>query len=275
MRGAFAIARHDLTERWLLWPLAFAVGLLPLLLRLLIAEDAGEILAVLAISGLVCASWVAALVIGMGLVGRPLHDGRLSFYFTRPISTYAIAGGKLLGGLVLILGTEVLLCAPLAARLQSVTWTSVALVFMPAAGCLGIGLIAGVLARSRSRWFLFDLGGLALFIVEILRVATRISILRERFWVYVKGPTGWDWQRPFSPWTTELVQKEADFYTRIDHVWLGLALAGLLALFIAAAASLASGRTDRERAHGSLSVALWSTLLVAGGGAVAVSQWGM
>lgn len=223
MTGALAIARHEVAERWRLWPLALCLGWLPLVPARLVGDDGAVTSA--SLYGLMCASWIAAIAIGMTLIGRPLHDGRLAFYFARPIRGAAIAGGKLLGGLVVVAGIELVLCAPVAAHFGSLSCLAVAMV--PAALCFGIGLAAGVLARSRSRWFAADLAGVAVFALELR-------------------------------WITAL-----DAYQHDDRIWYALIAAGIAALFAAALAAVAAGRTDRERAHAALSLTLWPILIAA------------
>ncbi|HEX3763572.1 MAG TPA: hypothetical protein VHW23_32975 [Kofleriaceae bacterium] len=223
MTGAFVIARHEVAERWRLWPLALGLGWLPLLPARLVGDDG--VVTSASLYGLMCASWIAAIAIGMSLIGRPLHDGQLAFYFARPIRGAAIAGGKLLGGVIVVAGIELVLCAPVAAHFGSLS--CVALAMVPAALCFGMGLAAGVLVRSRSRWFLADAVGLGGFALELR-------------------------------WITAL-----DVYERDDRVWYALIAAGIAALFAAALTSVAVGRTDRERAHAALSLTLWPILIAA------------
>lgn len=155
MTGTIAIVRHEIAARWIAWPIALVLGGLPLLaLAMLGGADApadsclGSIVSVAA-TGLGFASWVAAMGIGVALISRPRHERWLSLYFARPIATGAIAAGKLLGGLVLVTGIEGLLWGPMAAYLGSPRCIPVMLA--PALACLGVGLVIGVVARSRSR----------------------------------------------------------------------------------------------------------------------------
>jgi hypothetical protein len=257
MTRTIAIARHEIAERWLAWPIALVLGGVPLLaLAMLGGADASDdswlgSIASVGATGLVCASWVAAMGIGVALVGPPLHERRISFYFARPIATGAIAAGKLLGGLVLVSGIEGLLWGPMAAYLGSPR--CIPFMLAPALACLGVGLVIGVVARSRSRWLAVDAAGLAVFAGELVWLAHRVGLMH--------GPTARD------AWTSPPVDGHPELSVHIDRIWLGLGTISVIALFIAAAAAVMVGRTDRERAHAALSRVLWPILIAAGAAA--------
>ena len=259
MTGTIAIVRHEIAERWVAWPIALVLGGLPLLALAMLggadapAESCLGTIASVGATGLVSASWVAAMGIGVALIGRPLHERRISFYFARPIATGAVAAGKLLGGLVLVTGIEGLLWGPMAAYLGSPRCISFMLA--PALACLGVGLVIGVAARSRSRWLAIDAAGLAAFAGELVLLAHRVGLIH--------GPTARD------AWTSRPVDGHPELSVHIDRIWLGLGTISVIALFSAAAVAVVIGRTDRERAHAALSQVLWPMLIAAGAAALA------
>jgi hypothetical protein len=304
VRGAIAIARHEITQRSFLPVAALALGFLPLLVGLLTdggsdgasglyyASGGPRYVAFMAIIFLSC---IAAFVIGMSLVGRPLHAGQMSFYFTRPIAGRAVVGGKLLGGLLVIAAAQLLIYVPTAAhdmlgarhpynQHQAAVDFPPVPVIVVGAGLLGIGLVAGVLARSRSRWLLVDLAGIGFVALEIARIAKQI-IAGQALFGAGEGIFRTVASPPAPPHTVEAVawvvpwpglpDFEEQFHERVRHLGIGLTVAAIVALFAATMAAVVVGRTDRERAHAAMSTTLWSSLLVIGGLGLAISQWGM
>jgi ABC-type transport system involved in multi-copper enzyme maturation permease subunit len=283
VRGTIAIARHEITQRSFLPAAALALGFLPLLVGLLTSDksqpiDPGVRFGYGAVS--VFVSWLAAFVIGISLVGRPLHTGQMGFYFTRPIAGRAIVCGKLLGGVLVIVSAQLLLYVPGAVRdllgphREVVSRAGTAaldplIVVVIGCGFLGIGLVAGVLARSRSRWFLVDLAGVGFVALEIVRIVKQFIAGQELFWVETDGVR----VRVGSP--PGLPDFQEQFYERFRDLGICLTVAAIVALFAAVTAAVVVGRTDRERAHAAMSTTLWSSLLVIGGLGIAISQWGM
>ncbi|HEX5058495.1 MAG TPA: hypothetical protein VFV99_04000 [Kofleriaceae bacterium] len=256
MRGLLTIARYELTRRWALWLVMAGVGFLA---RILASFTYDDRLFNVCVVGAVVLSWVVAFIVGMSLFGRALHDGRLGFFFTRPIHGVVIAAGKLVGGLVLILGMEVLLLIPLFSSDFTTTGDDgprfvigIALAFLAA------GLVVGILARSRSRWFIADaIGGaiavlLAIIVFGESNAAQRYAIVQK--------------------WTPE---EAGPMLGRIDTLMRGLAIAAIVVVLAAVTAAITLGRTDRERVHRSLAMTLWSSLAVTGLVGVAFAYWGL
>lgn len=263
MNGVLAIARYEITRRWPLWIIGFGLGVLPLMFTPSSLESAylselGEMLLVL---GLVM-SWVVAFATGMSLVGRPLHDGRLSFYFTRPIASSSIAGGKILGGIAAIVGMQFALALPLvnAPDILDVgegPRVAIGLAFVGTA-FLAAGLVVGILARSRSRWFIVDAIGV---MVTATTSVAMFAALSGRKAEIARAQMEWED-------AVALIQR-ADMLLRVLLVVAAAVLVG------AVIAAVTVGRTDRDRVHRTLSFFLWPALTAVALFGLAFAHWGI
>jgi len=289
MRAFIAIAAREVAQRWVLLVVAAVLGWLPVAAMYLDWRmELPVATAPLVVYAIVRAFWIVAFAVGMSLLGRQLHAGQLAFYFARPISGWAIAGGKVLGAAVAIVAAVVLVLAP--TRLQSGRFDGQWILYVARSGpedlvaavlFLGAGLVAGVLARSRSPWFVVDAVGLMTIVLLAVRVVDRITTLNERYWIFYDGR----WQRPwllptFSPplpkaEQQQLVHAEQHFLDNVQTLWGWLAIAAAVALLAAAAAAVVFGRTDGARAHRALSTTLWSSMCAVGAAALAVVHWGL
>ena len=260
MTGALRIARLELARRWSLWPVALGLGLL--IAAMSRFTDDGRLTDVCMV-GVVMLSWTIAFAIGMSLLGVPLHDGRLAFFFSRPVHGVTIAAGKVIGGLVLVVGMQALLLAPPMMMSSSSSYQTyelsgpvyavgMTIVFLAA------GLVVGILARSRSRWFILDaVGGT---IAALLAMATFAQVNQAQRYAELNE---WTWEQA------------EPMFARIDRLMLSLAITCVLVVFAAVTAAVATGRTDRDRVHRSLAITLWSALGVVGVIGIAVAHWGL
>jgi len=249
--GSIAIARGELSRRWPLWIAAFALGLVPAVVAQFqghMFQQATDVAFVL----LLILSWVVAFVVGMSLLGRPLHDGRLAFYFTRPIHGLSIAGGKLLGGAVFLIVMVFCMLVPLG--LKDVASEGAVAELTVASAFLGVGLVVGILARSRTRWFIADAIGAALVTLVVVAMFERIND-REVLIRFVTPAEAWP------------------VIHRIRSLLNTLVVVATGALWISAMLAVAIGRTDRERVHRALSLTLWPLLLAISLVGLAISQW--
>lgn len=238
MKGILAVTRREIVERRNVWVAAGVASLIPIVAPLvpgLQGEPAGEVrvITALALGGAFCAG--LAIVLGASVVGRELADRRLGFYFSRPLSAFAIWGGKFFGALLLMFGSAFLVLLPV-----TLTGGSAFLRFEGALPVLSLAATAlvlvlfithalGLWVRSRSPLFLLDLslsGATALAVAAVAR-----ALAREH---------------------------------ATNALWRGVAAFGVIAFagFVAAAfASVARGRTDIRAAHRALSTTLWGIVL--------------
>jgi len=242
MNTALVIARRELTEKRFVFISAIAFALLTLIVPFMPGVHAGERRSALVIASLICAvnfTLGLAAVLGSTIIGRELSDGRLSFYFSKPVASNSIWFGKLLAALLLLSVSFTIIAAPaMIAGFEQVmsTWTNpprdaqalIGIVLTLAAAFFLLSHVIGTFVRSRSAWLVFDFIALA-----------------------VCGTAIWMLTRP-------LLQGFAKVLT-----WnLGLILAAYMAVAIIAAGAwqVARGRTDRKRSHIELSRFLWISL---------------
>ncbi|MEA2237885.1 MAG: hypothetical protein QOC81_2609 [Thermoanaerobaculia bacterium] len=254
MRNALVIAAREFEEKRFVAYAALAFAALPFLIGMVpMINGRSPREAVVTLAVILATGFTAGLgvITGAGLVGRDLSDGRMSFYFSRPVGAASIWFGKLTAGIVLVVGCFGLIAAPASfiggswRKVWDVTFTQLATVVLPVA--LGLFLIAhviGTFARSRSPLIVVD------FVAAIVcGLAIRLLLL------------------PLAAGSaTSLIN------------WLLIALAAALTLAIVGGGAwqLERGRTDRRRNHLALSQFLWTfmagALLLAAGYVVWVTS---
>jgi hypothetical protein len=264
MRGLLTIARQEIAKRWVLLPAALVLGLVPLVLAGFGSYDNYDnqydgyqnIAAVVQLA-LVTISYVIAFAIGMGVLGTPLHDGRIAFYFARPVSAIAIVIGKVAGALALIVTVEGLLAMrSLAIRSADQITANLQLEILVGVAFLGAGLVVGILARSKSRWFIADALGAIAVTFEFTKLLDRINIVEMKY--------------RFSK-----LEKARPLFDQVSSLLIAMLAAAIAAMFVAASVAIVIGRTDQERAHRAMSITLWSSLIAIGAVGFAIGQWGL
>lgn len=236
MSGLTIVLLRELHERWTVLAVAAVAALIPVLAPWLPGiSGSGDVRSV---TGWFVALSIAGgfgLLLGGGALARDLVEGRVSFYFSRPLGGLEIWGGKIAAAVLLTIAAAML---PLAAAflLEALVggvavgdWTlGLAVVVDLAVIAVAIGHAAGVMIRSRSRWQVLDVVGLALVTAGV-------------------------W------WALATLQ----------HVWAGdafwVVIGALLvvvpaALLLAGAVQMAGGRSDPVRGHRLLSLTLWGVL---------------
>jgi hypothetical protein len=236
MRALLAITARELRERWALPLATFCAGFVPLLIGLREGEQALRISGILAVP----TAWTVAFILGGSVIARDLGDGRLGFFFTRPVPWWTIAGGKLLAAVLLTLLTTLAAALPFLLAEgdfagyasgfgRSLANGSLAMHLVLLLGLVGFGHAAGVVYRSRSAWAALD------FLLFAAAVAGAIAIFRAFVALGVVEAA-----RPPEPWTLTLGL-------------LPLALVPLAATGV----QMAQGRSQLRRGHGALSLTLW------------------
>jgi hypothetical protein len=240
MRAFIAITARELRERWTLPLATFCFGFVPLVLALRAGERPLSISLILAMP----TAWTVALMLGASVIARDLGDGRLGFFFARPVPWWAIAGGKLLAALLLTLATAFSAALPsllaewnLAGYARglrdSAAGGGLVLFLVLVVGLVALGHSAGVVYRSRSAWAALDF---LLFAATVLG-----AILLFRAFVRLGVVTA---SRPPEPWR-----------------FAGQLLLVALVPLAAAAVQLAWGRSDLRRGHRAMSITFWAGAL--------------
>jgi hypothetical protein len=250
MRALAAVFAREIFARRLVFPVALAAGLMPILVSLANGWSKPNAAELRLLGALVVAatfSFAFALLIGGSVIAGETSEKRISFFFSRPLPAGAIWGGKLLSALFLTIVPGALALAPAlltgpAKTVRNVFGAGVEpWSFALAAVCCVLSIILGAhavvtIARLRSPWVALDLF-LAPALV-LLAAAFLFYLVRDAYFT------------AFHSGTSDLL---APFFT-------GLAAALLAALTAASYAQVAAGRTDARRAHGAFSVVLWGIL---------------
>jgi hypothetical protein len=252
-----ALVAAELRQRRLLFAGSGLLGLLALAapaVPALAGHSPTEVRSTTALFLLALWTPLVALAAGATAVGGEIADRRIGFYLARPLSSWALWGGKLgaaallplLAGLLILLpvalaGGVFFGIGPPAARLEDLPpslWPAAALVLI---ALVALGHAAGIALRSRSVWLLCDLAALGLG-AALVAEAVRTLYL-------------------------SLAVRAAEVG--------GLALAGLAlaALLAAGAVAVERGRDDLAAAHRALSLALWPAVLAGALGFVLFSRW--
>jgi hypothetical protein len=235
MRSIVHVARREVVARWILVPASIVVGVLALLAIHSIDHVRGDA------DGIMTGTWVATLavsvIVGMSLLGEELTNSRLSFYFARPFAPSAIFGGKVVAGVVLALFMQVAIVALVALALPELSWRGSAVAehgllalgaerVLATVACTILGMALSIVLGSKTRWFVLD--------------AACVSIV---------GVIG----------TWVALQLTIDD----GSLLFGALGASVIALAIATPRALQHGRTDRIRAHATLSTSLWPIVMPA------------
>jgi ABC-type transport system involved in multi-copper enzyme maturation permease subunit len=241
MKKALVIAAREFEEKRFVAYAAVAFAILPFILAAIPGINEKSPRDVLAMSSLIFGTTFAValgVISGASFIGRDLSDGRMSFYFSRPVSSLSIWFGKLTAALLLIVGTFAFIIIPsrLAAGtawkhiFNAETWDGAFLLGI----ALSVFLIAhviGTFARSRSPLIVFDFA--AAVICGVIIWFLIVPLLAGQALTLVRGLS----------------------------IALGVALA--VAIIGGGAWQLERGRTDRRRNHLALSQFLWGTMAVA------------
>jgi hypothetical protein len=248
MRHAYVIARRELVEKRFVALAAAAFAVLPFILATIPVlrgrNGSGDVIATGA--GLLAVGFTLglALVLGGSIIGRDLSEGRMSFYFSRPVGAASIWFGKVAAAVVLIAGAFAIITLP--AQIAAATaWQHSWGMNAPrlAVAVIGIAIafffvahVIGSFVRSRSAWIGLD------FIAFCL--AAWVAYL-------IVGP---------------LFEAGAIEATKALGIAIGC---GVVAALVGGGAwQLERGRTDRRRNHVALSQFLWTvigvTLVLAG-----------
>jgi len=242
MRNALTIAAREFEEKRFVAYAAVAFAVLPLILSIIPGISGKSPQETIALSSLIFATTFAValgVMTGASFVGRDLSDGRMSFYFARPVSSASIWFGKLTAAILMVVGCFGVIIAPAWLATGSnwnTFWTvtlvnASVLVLIVSLLLFLLAHVIGTFARSHSPLVVAD------FIAAVITgVAIRYMVL-------------------------PLIAGQALILIQWLLIALGIALA--LGVVAGGAWQLERGRTDKRRNHLALSQFLWSVTAVA------------
>ncbi|MCD4749896.1 MAG: hypothetical protein K8R59_11030 [Thermoanaerobaculales bacterium] len=242
MRAFIAIMVREFTDRRTVLGAAAVAAIIPFVLPYfnLVNSPAHDVRGIMAWVMSLSLAWVSAVFLGSSMIGSELGQGRMGFYFSRPVSGLAIWGGKLIASYLLVVICELLVLLPVWLMPSSRAyfdhgpgepwWGMVALLAGVPLFLLLVTHAVGIMWRARSAWVAIDTG-VFLFLILIL-------------WISVS---------PLSFSAPEILFAIGIFLT----------LSLLVALLAAGAVQVVVGRTDPRRSHAALSITLWSIMFVA------------
>jgi hypothetical protein len=251
MRGILAVAGRELGDTRNVWPAAAVASLVAILSPLIPGfrrEAASDVRTAMAL--FLAGSFFAGLsvVLGASVVCRELKDRRMGFYFSKPLSAFAVWGGKFLGASLLAFGSALLVLLPTALLEfpKSLRIEKPAPLVLLAAAAVAVASFhvihaVSLVVRSRSPLLLLDLvlaAGVAMMTAAVAR---------------------------------NLVHEHA--VGALQRGWCVFALIASAAFVTASFASVASGRIDVRAAHRALSATLWGMLLPATGLFALYGHW--
>ncbi|MEW6732403.1 MAG: WD40 repeat domain-containing protein [Acidobacteriota bacterium] len=236
----FLVANREIKERRALFLVALVFGLMPFLsllvpdLRSVGLKQSSDVVNLSTMLLAMVFAAGASLVVGGTVIGRDLAEQRLSFYFARPIPSFAIWGGKFFGGLTLIYLSIFLLLLPTTLIVglgkDFYKWETVLQLGGGVLALFSAGLVLGIIFRSKSLWLAVDLASIP--IVALLAF----------------------------PGVQRLLNVGA--IPSLNMCLIFFLAIMVLSLICASAASVIVGRTDVKRAHSALSKTFWTGILI-------------
>jgi hypothetical protein len=250
MRGLLALMLREISERRRVLLAAALAATIPFLvpvargLHALSAREARVTTAVYLALGFAA---VLSAALGWSVLSRDLADGRISFYFSRPLSGVAIWAGKIAAAFLLAIGAAAIVWVPALAasrfRIELPGLPEWTLWAVPAGSLFVVLLahVAGVALRARSALLAAD-------------AACLVVVYFSGLWI-----------------VSRLVRRQAE-----TPMFRGLKATGVALLIGVLAGGLAAvlrGRTDIRRAHRALSLWLWGSLGATLAGFAGYAAW--
>lgn len=251
MNATMAVMAREMMARRELLLLAVAAAVIVSLMPFmpgLESYDAEDVRTVGSNTLAVVLGWGLALLLGATVFGGDLSEGRLGFFFARPLSGFAVWWGRILAVLTLIWVVELIVLLPsfygggmsIFASREGSLFAVFGDLVMPLLLLL-LAHAVSIMVRARTAWLFLDLAGFVVF-----TLFAWFSLL---------------------PFLTMFAQ------TALWVIAGALIAALLFALSVGGAFGVAVGRVDLRRTHGALSLALWATLAVCVAGVTVYAGW--
>ena len=241
LRTLFHVAAREIKERRSVLAAAAVAGVFPFLVALLpqFQSSAAALRGNTAFLTTSIFGLGLGLMLGDSILARELVEGRIGFYFSRPLPAVSIWGGKLLAAFLLTAAAIALCLLPVAIAdnvhlggvLKTFDVLTLGGVLILATTSLALVLHAITIAlRTRSLWLAVDL---ALLVLTTAALVSAYSIVLD----LAVSSNGFGAERTLKKLLASVV-------------W--------TALVAASFAQVVFGRTDTRRAHAALSLTFWS-----------------
>lgn len=245
MNAAITIVARELRERTRLFIVAAALAILPFIVAMMpnMQNQRGLTIATLSGMSAINYAFAIALLLGVSIVGRDLSEKRLSFYFAKPIPSWALWAGKAGAALLIVIAVAAIIAVPgmlVAFDHFSTVWGGGQWVVMKVSAIAALFFLFGghaisTMVRSRSALVALD------FVLAVTTLIATFFIVRPL-----------------------LFRGSLQLAVGVLEV---IAFALLVILAVAPVWQISRGRADARRNHSALSRALWpalgATLLVA------------
>ena len=241
MKATMAIMAREVMARRELLPLAVAVAVMISLLPFLPHIETYEATDVRTVASSVSAlalGCLLALLLGATVFGNDLSEGRLGFFFARPVSGFAVWWGRVLAVMALVWIVEIIVLAPalyhegirVFTSSDGADWLTILVYVIAPLLLFLLAHAVSILVRAGTPWMFLDLGGAIVVAVFVwLNLRPVFEIGAPIAMLVVAG---------------------------------ALVAALLISLSVGGASGVAVGRVDLRRVHSAQSLALWSTMAI-------------
>lgn len=270
LRQLLFLIRQEVREGGRLWAVSLVVGLLPFLAPLLPSLSRFSAFEVREAMASVLGGFfdvVFLIVLGSGFMARDLVEGRLGFFYSRPLAGGTLGIGKLLGAWVVALGCQILLFP----GLWLIPWLEGRPLRLLGKGSLQpfvlwadqyFPLMASEELPTPLPWpGVLIVCGLAVLAILLLIHALTVWLRARSAWLWLDG-LAMTACGALCLATVRRLEGVQAFGTMARLERLGFVVL-LAALVLALWVQVSQGRTHLVRAHRSFSVTLWPLLLLA------------